>query len=172
MLHSDDFDIDVDISPLLGTLAGPTLIDARWYELAQNKPERSAVLQEKIDRAFRSTLLHAQWLATKRRALDRRRAIRVPLLSRVTTQEAPSLISTDISLTGLRCSGRPTAPIMDIEFKVPGVAFPIDTRAEVVSFKDANVIPLVGLRFVNLDSGYRQHIAEYIERRNHVRRAA
>ena len=75
------------------------------------------------------------------------------------------MTATDISLSGIRCSGEPSAPVMDIEFKLPGLAFPVDARAEVVSYKESPVIPLVGLRFANIDLPYRQHIAEYVHRR-------
>jgi len=167
------FDIDVDLSPLLGTLAGPTYVDARWYELLARTGERDPVLHRKLEETFRRALLRAQWSATARRALDRRRALRVPLVSRVYVDEGRPLVATDISLAGLRCSGRPTTPLVDIEFRLPGLHFPIETRAEVVSFKDASVLPLVGLRFVRIDRPYVELIADYVSRRSErLRRAA
>ena len=166
------FDIDVDISPFLGTLAGPTYIDARWYELLAPRGERSVELQQTIDRSFRRAVLRAQWRATSRRALDRRRAVRVPLVSRVYVEAASPLVATDISLAGLRCSGRPSTPLLDIEFRLPGVQFPIETKAEGVSYKDASVIPLVGLRFVRIDRPYVELIANYVSRRTHAEKVA
>lgn len=167
MSHFDpyDFDIDVDLSPLLGDVKGPTLINARWYELAREDPERAEALQAKIQQTFRNELLHAQWSATSRRALDRRRAVRAPIISRVQIDGGQHMVACDISLSGLRCSGQPTAPVMDIEFKLPGLQFPIDARAEVVSFKDANVIPLIGLRFAWIDRPYLDCIAQYVAKR-------
>lgn len=166
------FDIDVDISPFLGTLAGPTYIDARWYELMAPRHSRPAELQQSIERSFRRTVLRAQWRATSRRALDRRRAVRVPLVSRVAVDTGAPLVATDISLAGLRCSGRPTSPLLDIEFRLPGLQFPIETRAEVVSYKDANVIPLVGMRFVHIDRPYVELIANYVSHRTNAARLA
>lgn len=161
-----DFDIDVDLSPLLGTLAAPTLIDARWYELVRERPDRPPELQRKIERAYRGSLMHAEWRARRVRNHERRRAVRVPLVSPVLFGRGPRLVSTDISLSGLRCSGRPVAPVMDIEFHLPGVAFPIDTRAEVVSFKDSSVIPLLGMRFVAMDRAYIEMIQHFIDERS------
>jgi hypothetical protein len=41
----------------------------------------------------------------------------------------------------------------------------VDARAEVVDFKDGAVIPLVNLRFIDLDRPYREHIQAYVDRR-------
>ena len=70
------FDIDVDLSPLFGEVDEPTLISSTWYELTQNRRGRPPELQDKFERTFRNALLRAQWRATSRRRLDRRRAVR------------------------------------------------------------------------------------------------
>ncbi|OGQ89047.1 MAG: hypothetical protein A2289_18715 [Deltaproteobacteria bacterium RIFOXYA12_FULL_58_15] len=160
-----DFDIDVDISPILEDVDTPTLLDGHWYELTRPRAGRSAALQDKMERTFRNAMLHAQWRATSRRSLDRRRAMRVPLLSRLHVDGGNHLVTCDISMSGLRCSGTPLAPLMDVEFRLPKVDFPIDARVEVVSFKEANVIPLVGLRFAWIDKPYVHYIADYISQR-------
>lgn len=166
MLHVDpyDFDIDVDLAPLLGRVKEPVLIDSRWYELVRKRPARSSSLQHKLDECWRKIMLQAQWHCARQQS-ERRRALRVPLVSRVHTVPGNPMVACDISQKGLRCSGRPQSGILDIEFKLPGLAFPIDARAEVVSFKPANVIPLTGLRFVDIDTPYLDHIHRYIERR-------
>jgi hypothetical protein len=159
-------DIDVDLSTLLGFAEpGSVVINDNWYLLARDRDGRSEKVQQKIDRIFKNALMQAQWEATTRRSLDRRRAVRVPLLSRVFVSGGMHMTATDISLSGLCVSGEPRAPLMDIEFKIPGLPFPIDARAEVVSYKESNVIPLVGLRFIGLEKPYKHHIAEYISRR-------
>lgn len=161
------FTIDVDIAPLLGSRAAPTLVDAGWYTLSQPHPNRQSALQAKVERAFRNTILRAQWEATVTRARERRRAIRVPLLSRVHDAGASTKlgVTTDISLAGVRCTGRPQRELLDIEFRLPGLGFPVDARAEVVNFRDGNVFPLMGLRFVDIDTPYLGHIAAYVQRR-------
>ncbi len=159
------FDIDVDLSPLCPDVDVPVCVPSGWYELAKPRAGRPMLLQAKLDTALRNALLHATWAATSRRRLDRRRGLRVPLISRVHVGRGDHLTACDISLTGLRCSGRPLAPVMDIEFRLPGLAFPVDARVEVVSFKEANVIPLVGMRFAWIDRPYVDHIARYISRR-------
>jgi len=170
---SCDFDIDVDLSPILDHLVEPTLIDSRWYSLVSPRPGRAPELQAKLDQMFENVMLRAQWRATARRALDRRHAVRVPLLSRIVVDGGRPMTACDISLSGLRASGRPTAPVMDVEFKLPGVSFPVDARVEVVSFKDASVIPLVGLRFAWIDKPYVERIASYISvRRERMFKAA
>jgi len=160
-----DFDIDVDLSPILDHLTEPTVVDAKWYELVQPRAGRAADVQAKLDQMFENVMLRAQWRATQRRSLDRRRAVRVPLLSRLVVDGGPHMVACDISMSGLRASGRPTAPIMDVEFKIPGLSFPVDARVEVVSFKDTNVLPLVGLRFAWIDKPYVERIAAYISAR-------
>ncbi len=159
------FDIDVDLSPLLGGIDDPTLISSYWYELTQTREGRPPQLQAKLERTMRNAVLRAQWRAASRRRLDRRRALRVPLISRVRVDGGPHLVAVDISLSGLRCSGEPSAPVMDVEFRLPGNPIPVDARVEVVSFKDASVIPLVGIRFVWIDRPYVEQIAEYIARK-------
>jgi hypothetical protein len=166
MVHDPySFDIDVDLSPLLGEVTDPTLIDSTWYELTRNRAGRPPELQAKMERTFRNALLRAQWRATSRRRLDRRRALRVPLISRVHLDNGRHLVATDISLSGLRCSGEPNAPVMDVEFRLPGSQIPVDARVEIVSFKDANVIPLVGMRFAWIARPHVDSIAQYIARK-------
>ena len=160
-----NFDIDVDLSPLLGDTEGPTLVDIEWYELAADRPDRIHALHKKVQEAFRNELLHAQWCATSRRRLDRRRAVRAPIISRVRVDGGPHMVACDISMSGLRASGTPIAPVMNIELKLPGVPFPVDAKAEVVEFKDSNVIPLVGMRFAWIERAYVDMIAQYIARR-------
>jgi hypothetical protein len=160
-----DFDIDVDLSPILDRIEEPTIVDAKWYELVHPRPGRAPEVQAKLDQMFENVMLRAQWRATERRALDRRRAVRVPLLSRLVVDGGPHMVACDISMSGIRASGRPLAPIMDVEFKIPGLSFPVDARVEVVSFKDTSVLPLVGLHFAWIDKPYVQQIANYIARR-------
>ena len=160
-----DFDVDVDLSAAYNQQHGETLISSYWYELAQPREGRPEGFQKALDRVFKNAVLHAQWCASSRRKLDRRRALRVPLLSRIHVDGGGHLVSTDISMSGLRCSGRPTAPVMDVEFKLPQLDFPIDARVEVVTFKDSNVIPLVGMRFAWIDKPYIECITQYIAQR-------
>ena len=162
-----DFEIDVDITKLLGLAEEEetALLPDTWYLMARSRAGRTGRVQDKIDRIFKNALRKAQWEATARRTLDRRRAVRTPLLSRVHVTGGSHLVTTDISLSGLRCSGEPTAPLIDIEFKLPGLQFPIEARAEVMSYKKSAVIPLVGLRFIDLQKPYRHFIAEYVGRR-------
>lgn len=163
--ESLDFDIDVDISPLLDDVQEPVLVRDCWYRLAQPKTGRRRRVQEAAERMLNNTLLRAQWLARERRSMDRRRAVRVPLLSRLRPERGRPMTTTDISLTGLCASGEPLAPVMDVEFKIPGLPFPVDTRVEVVSYKSSPVIPLVGMRFINLERPYAEHIARYVAQR-------
>lgn len=155
-----DFDIDVDLSVAVGE---ELQIDCRWYELACQS--RNAQLRRKAEAVLRNALLRAQWLATSRRRLDRRRARRVGVISRVHIADGLPMVATDISVNGLRCAGAPRAPLMNVEFKLPGLAFPVASQVEVVSFRDSPVTPLCGLRFVNLEGPYRGHISEFIGRK-------
>ena len=168
----DEFDIDVDISSLLERVDGVTLIDDRYYRLAA-RSGRNPALQAKAEQILDKSLMFAQWAARSRRSLDRRRALRVPLISRVHVAESRHMVATDISMSGLRCAGEPRAPVMDVEFKLPGLDFPVDARVEVMSFKSSNVTPLVGLRFINLQRPFAESIARFIaERRDRALRAA
>ena len=172
MSHPDptSFDVDVDLAPLYGA-KDPLVVSDRWYQLVQPRADRPPSLQRKIEESFRNVVLRAQWQAACRRE-ERRRAVRVPLLSGVQVTTGPRLVSTDISLAGLRCSGRPTAGMLDIEFRLPGLAFPVAARAEVANFQDSPVIPLVGLRFVDIERTYVDHIERYIDERCREVRAA
>ena len=157
MLHTRllDFDIDVDISAILGKSTEPVLLEAQDY-LGQTGPDCPR---------WRKALLKAQWEDVCKGREDRRRAIRAPILSSLYAQSGDRMTTTNISLSGLRVSGRPIDSMMDIEFKIPGVKFPIDAKAEVVSFQDSPVLPIMGLRFANIDRPYLDHIAQYIDTR-------
>jgi hypothetical protein len=110
-------------------------------------------------------MLASQWRARRNRSLDRRRAIRAPLLTRIRPDLGKHLTSCDISMSGLLASGHPLAPVMDVEFKLPNASFPIDAKVEVVSYKGSNVIPLVGLRFAKIERPYLDIIADYVRGR-------
>ncbi len=138
---------------------GPVKIDPEWFTMAKPAPHRSAIAQREVERAFELELLYNRWLAAQH---ERRRARRAPIMTRVHVDGAGHMLACDVSSRGLRCSGRPTKGIVDVEFKVPGLAFPVDARAEVVAFKDANVLPLVNLRFLDLDRVYREFIDTYV----------
>lgn len=138
---------------------GPVKIDPEWFSLVKPKDHRSAIAQREVERVFELELAYTRWLAAQH---ERRRARRAPIMTRVYVDGDSHMLATDVSSRGLRCSGRPNKGIVDVEFKVPGLAFPVDARAEVVAFKDANVLPLVNLRFIDLDKVYRQFIDTYV----------
>lgn len=166
-MHHDplNFEIDVDLSMLLGS-SKEALVSSRWYKLLRRNGERPDDLQLKIESSFQNTILKLQWEAALLRwQTERRRAVRAPLLSRVHVANEDHLIACDISLAGLRCSGRPNKDVLDIEFKLPGLAFPVEAKAEVVSFKDANVLPIAGLKFLDIDTPYLDHINKYVAER-------
>ncbi len=160
---ANEFDIDVDVSGLLG-VSVPLLINSGWYHLALGNAERSVSLGRKIDEHFRNKVLHLQWQAAQLR-VERRRALRVPFLSRVQVERGAPLLACDISLSGLRCSGRVSAGLLDIEFRLPELAFPVAARAEVVSFKDSPTLPFAGLRFVDIEAPYLEQVQRFIARR-------
>lgn len=176
MLHTDptDFDIDVDVSGLLATqgrkLVSSVLIDSRWYELMQDRERRAPSVRVALERSFKNAWLQAQWKAATSRPEERRRANRVALVSPVRVTHERPMVSFDVSTTGLRCSGKPTQDLLDVEFKIPGLDFPVDARAEVVGFKPGRVAPVVNLRFVDIDTPYVEHIERYVARQ--ARRAA
>jgi hypothetical protein len=157
------FDVDVDLAPLLGS-DDALLVSDRWYELLQASPASPPAVQCKIAEAFHGALWRVQWEARLHRH-ERRRAIRAPLLAPVRVTHGPRLTATDISLGGLRCCGRPTAGVLDVEFKLPGSAFPVSARAEVTTFEESAVYPLVGLRFVDIEPAYLETIEAYIDHR-------
>ncbi|MBJ81230.1 MAG: hypothetical protein CMH60_07940 [Myxococcales bacterium] len=157
MLHTRllDFDIDVDISTILGKSEQSVLLCANDYLESENdKPER-----------WKNALLKAQWEDVIKGEQDRRRAIRAPMLSSLYAESGDRMTTTNISLSGLRVSGRPIDSMMDIEFKIPGIKFPIDAKAEVVSFQESAILPIMGLRFASIDRAYLDHIADYIDGR-------
>jgi len=172
-MSAADFDIDVDLSEILDCEA-PVLVNARYYEMAHRyKNRRQSFLQAKAWLILDNAILAAQWRAARQRlGSERRRAIRVPLLSRVHLDAGEHMVSTDISLAGMRCTGEPEAGSMDVEFKIPGLAFPIDARVEVTTFRPGNVTPLVGMRFTDMDDAYREHLVRYIGDKRQMAAAA
>lgn len=136
--------------------------DAGWFEMIKPNSHRSAIAQREVERVFELELKLARWEAARR---DRRRAQRAPVMTRVHVDGAEHMLACDVSSQGLLCSGRPTTGTLDLEFKIPGLAFPIDTRAEVIEFIDRPVLPRVNLRFIDLDTPYRDHIEAYVNRR-------
>lgn len=138
---------------------GPVKIDPEWFAMAKPQAHRSAIAQREVERVFELELLYNRWLAAQH---ERRRARRAPIMTRVHVDGDVHMLATDVSSRGLRASGRPKNGVVDVEFKIPGLAFPVDARAEVVAFKDANVLPLVNLRFLNLDKLYRDYIDTYV----------
>ncbi|MBC7794473.1 MAG: PilZ domain-containing protein [Clostridia bacterium] len=138
---------------------GPVKIDPEWFSLVKPAAHRSLHAQREIERVFEMELLYNRWLAAQH---ERRRARRAPIMTRVNVGGDRHMLACNVSSRGLQCSGRPTKGIVDVEFKVPGLAFPVDARAEVVAFKDGSVLPLVNLRFLNLDKVYREFIDTYV----------
>lgn len=168
-MRNDDFDVDLTrLYPYPAqrrdrrnpNRAG--LIDPAWYEMVKPNPNRTPAAQREIERCFQLEVTYAKWLAAQR---DRRKAERAPVMTRVHVDGEAHMLACDVSSNGLRCSGRPEKGVLDLEFKIPGLAFPVDARAEVVDFKDGAVIPLVNLRFIDLDRPYREHIQAYVDRR-------
>ena len=137
-------------------------VDSAWFDMMQPNAKRSAIAQREVERVLELELLLARYDAAQR---DRRRAQRAPVLTRVHVDGASHMVACDVSSRGLLCSGRPQACTMDVEFKIPGLAFPIDARAEVIDFIDRPVLPRVNLRFIDLDTPYRDHIDAYVNRR-------
>ena len=162
-----DYDIDVDIGPLLGSEL-PMMVSDEFYRLAQPQEGRSSHLQGKLDKALRNAQWRSQWQAAMRRRMERRRGTRAGLLTRVIVDGGRPMTATDISLRGLRCSGQPTSPLMRIEFKIPGLEFPVDTRAEVMNYRGNPDFPWVGLQFIDMDRPYIGHIARYIDERRRI----
>lgn len=155
-----DFDIDVDVSPLLGQCTAPSLVDDHWYLLAHAPRPR---LRAQADRLLHNALLAAQWQAVRGRILDRRRAVRAPLLSRVDSDAGHHYIASDVSLSGLRCSGQPANAPVDIAFRLPGLGFPVEARAEVVSVQPGLAAASLGMRFTHIERPYVEWIAQYID---------
>lgn len=169
----EEFDIDVALATDRDGVLAPVHLDARWYELVQPNRHRSRKVQHKLDRLFANAMRQAQWRAARQRR-ERRRAVRAPLLSRVRAERHDAMLACDISLSGIRCSGRPERDVLELEFKLPGLDFPVNAKAEVVSFADRPVIPLAGMQFVDIDPGYLEHIDRYVRNRTEAkqRRAA
>ena len=65
---------------------------------------------------------------------DRRKLLRAPVMTRVHIDGQEHMLACDVSTRGLRCSGRPKKSTLDVEFKIPGLPFPIDAKAEVIEY--------------------------------------
>ncbi len=155
-----NFDIDIDLGPMLGA-PRPLLLSSDHYERARPRYARPRAEQRELERALHAQLLARQWQARVWRN-DRRRAARARLASRVQVSCGKPLLATDLSTTGLCCTGRPSYGLLDVEFKLPGLAFPVMARAEVASFRDNAVLPFVGLCFVDVEKTYLDYISRYI----------
>ncbi|MEM6558939.1 MAG: hypothetical protein AAF605_04065 [Myxococcota bacterium] len=162
-----EFDIDVDVSALIGAGLNDVLVDSRYYVRAKQPQTRLAahelrVLDDDLDVQIR----WAQWRAAAALRSDRRRTRRAPLLRRliVDGHRSDGYVC-DISREGLRASGRPRSGVIDLELKLPSLPFPLETRAEVIDFRDANVLPIMNLRFINLRRHYADGIEAYVQRR-------
>ncbi|MBN1961662.1 MAG: PilZ domain-containing protein [Deltaproteobacteria bacterium] len=163
MLRDDPlyFDIDVDLAPVFGTDES-LLVSDRWYHLLQSNHNREPQTQLELEDTFSAELFRLECEAHSRQ-LDRRRSWRAPIISGVNVDPGTHFIATNVSTMGLCCSGRPRSGMLDIEFKLPGLAFPVAARAEVASYVDRPVIPLMGLRFVDIELPYIEHINRYID---------
>ena len=158
------FDIDIDLTSILGPgqCANDMLLDSRWYEMAHPQSRRSRELQRKLDRALDDALRSLGKRSLKKNSLDRRSGTRIPTDLRLDISGALPLRIRNISENGLSCIGTPTSPVMDIEFTLPGMKIPIESKAEVVRYNDAKSRSEVGLRFVCLDGPYREFLRDYI----------
>lgn len=163
-----DFEIDVDLGPLLGAGLADIFVSSELYERAAPALDRGADLQARLDTELHQRIWQAQWLAASRARSERRSALRAPLLRKLLIDgqdDDQDAYVCDISRDGLRASGRPYNGLIDLELKVPGVPFPVATRAEVVDFKDANVLPIMNLRFVGMRRTTADQIDAYVHRR-------
>ncbi len=163
-----DFDIDVDLAPLIGAGLSDILVSSEHYEAAASARGRGAHLQARLDAELHERIQRAHWYAASQARNERRNALRAPLLRKLRIDRQPSASDgyvCDISRDGLRASGRPNSGLLDLELKVPGLPFPVETRAEVVDFRDANVLPIMNLRFVNLRRATAEQIDSYVHRR-------
>ncbi len=158
------FDIDIDLTSILGPgqCANDMLLDSRWYEMAHPQSRRSQELQRKLDRALDDALRSLGKRSLNQNSLDRRSTKRVSLDLRHDVIGGLPLRIADISEDGLSCIGTPAAPVMEIEFTLPGTKIPIESRVEVVRYNDSKPNSEVGLRFVNLDAPYQEFLRDYI----------
>ena len=138
------------------------LMDSAWTAMVQPATGRTAIAQREIERVYELEMKLRQWEAAQR---DRRKKLRAPVMTRVHIDGQEHMLACDISTHGLRCSGRPKKSTLDVEFKIPGLAFPVDAKVEVIEYFDRPVIPLVNMRFVDLDGPYQDHIQAYVNRR-------
>ena len=158
------FDIDIDLTSILGPgqCANDMLLDSRWYEMAHPQSRRSQELQRKLDRALDDALRSLGKRSLKQNSLDRRSGTRIPMDLRLDTSRGLPLRIRNISENGLCCIGTPTAPVMDIEFTLPGMKIPIESRVEVLRYNNCKSSSEVGLRFVSLDEPYREFLRDHI----------
>ncbi|MCK5687839.1 PilZ domain-containing protein [Myxococcota bacterium] len=160
-----NFDIDVDLTPFFGDLREPALIDSRWYEVLAKKAAYNPAVQAQLEESFQRILMDAQWRAAARQRQERRQYLRAPLLTRLESGNSEKLVTCDISTTGLKINGIPDRWLFDLEFNLPGLDFPIDAQAEVVSVKESNILPMTGLRFTWIDPPYVEYIRRYVQER-------
>lgn len=161
-----DFEIDVDLSNIVGAGLDNILVSAEYYEQALPRADRGEDEQAELDRLLRNQIWRSQWRAAARARSERRESRRAPLLRTlwVDGRRADTYVC-DISRDGLRASGRPPNGTFDVSLKVPGMNFPVETRAEVVDFRDANVLPLMNIRFVGLHRRIADKIDGYVHDR-------
>jgi len=160
--RANDFDIDVDLSKLLGR-PQQHLLDSRWYELAQLQPYRDPKLHRKIQKLFQNEMWHLQWQTALNRSPDRRRGLRASLKNSIFMGQGDVLVATEISCFGLQGSGRPKHDRMDIQFRLPNVKPWLKARAEVVSYHESKLLPYVGLSFMDIDEWVREDIRRYVD---------
>ncbi len=137
-------------------------MDSSWTEMVKPTAGRSAIAQREIERVYALEMKLRAWEEAQK---DRRKLLRAPVMTRVHIDGQEHMLACDVSTRGLRCSGRPKKSTLDVEFKIPGLPFPIDAKAEVIEYFDRNVIPLVNMRFIDLDTPYEDHIQAYVNRR-------
>jgi hypothetical protein len=166
--ESDFFDIDVDLAPLMGHEAKKMLVSDSWYRMVYSNRHSTAPLQVKCKRLLRNAILEAQWNSRVSGGPRRRRQDRARLLTQVKTPQGDSFLTTDISSSGLRCSGNPGASLLDISFKLPGCALPISAKVSLSYHRPAALFPMMGLRFVDLKPAYLQRIDEFVERKRRL----
>ncbi|MEZ0312762.1 MAG: PilZ domain-containing protein [Myxococcota bacterium] len=136
--------------------------DAPWNDSIQRSANTSPIAQREIEFVYELERKIAQWEQARK---DRRKLLRAPVMTRVFIDGQEHMLACDVSTRGLRCSGRPKKTTLDVEFKIPGLPFPIDAKAEVIEYFDRPVIPLVNMKFVDLDTPYESHIEAYVNRR-------
>ncbi len=137
-------------------------MDAPWNEQLKRSAATSPMARREIEFVYELERKLQQWEQAQK---DRRKLLRAPVMTRVHIDGQEHMLACDVSTRGLRCSGRPKKATLDVEFKIPGLPFPIDAKAEVIEYFDRPVIPLVNMRFIDLDTPYESHIQDYVNRR-------